>query len=571
VKRLLPLLLAACASTPPASRELDRLGRDYWEWRMASSPEWATYRGDHRWNDRLTDVGARGRERGRQALEGFLARLRAIDRAALPGAARVSAEILERELVLGLEEREHAFWQWAVDPMDGPQVTLLELVNSHPFRDAKDMRDFIARIRAIPRHLDDHIANLREGLKEGRVAPKVIVDRVVGQLRAIRGTPPEKLAFADALRKSDAFHEELLEAVASDAKPAFGRLLDFLEKEYRAREAPGLGALPGGEAAYRFRIRWHTTTELPAKEIHEIGLAELRGIQEEMRAIARKLGHDGDLPSFFAKVKGDPANYRASRAELLEHYRAALAKAEAALPEWFSRLPKIPCKVKEIEAYREKDAPTAYYYAADEKRTRDAFFYANLYQPETRPLYSAMALTVHEAVPGHHLQIAIAQELEGLPEFRRSASSTAFVEGWALYTERLADEMGLYATDLERFGMLSYQAWRASRLVVDTGLHAMGWSRERAIRFMLENVADSEQNLTNEVDRYITWPGQALAYKIGQREILALRAEAREKLGERFDIREFHDVVLRNGPVPLPVLGRLVREWIGSATSRDQR
>jgi prolyl oligopeptidase len=338
-------------------------------------------------------------------------------------------------------------------------------------------------------------------------------------------------------------------------------MLKYLEDEYQSRARTrdvGLWALPGGAEAYRFRIRLHTTTDLSAEEIHRIGLEELRSIQGEMQKIA-----GGDLKPFMDRIKKEPKNFFASREDLLETARRELAKANAKLPAWFKRLPKNECEVKQIEDYRERDCVAAFYYPPDEKLTRKGIFYANTFDATSRPRFNMPALAIHEAVPGHHLQIALALEIEGLPRFRRQAGFTAFVEGWGLYSERLGDEMGLYEDDLARFGMLTYQAWRACRLVVDTGLHAMKWTRQQAIDFFMENVALTETEVLNEIDRYIIWPGQALAYMVGKREILALRDEAKKAMGARFDIREFHDVVLRNGAIPLTTLRRLVRNWAG--------
>jgi prolyl oligopeptidase len=380
------------------------------------------------------------------------------------------------------------------------------------------------------------------------------VERVIGQLKSMLATPVEKSPFAAK--------PSLVPAIADSVYPAFRKMLDFLEKDYlpkaRTRDV-GLWALPGGKEAYEFRIRLHTTTDLTAEEIHRIGLDELRGIQKEMAAIAK-----GDLKAFMTKLKADPKSFFASREEVLSSATREVAKCKAALPKWFGRLPKNDCEVKAIEDYREKDSVAAFYYPPDEKLTRKGIFYANTYEPASRPKFNMPALAVHEAVPGHHLQIAIAMEIEGLPRFRRQAGFTAFVEGWGLYSERLGDEMGLYETELDRFGMLTYQAWRACRLVVDTGLHALHWTRQQAIDFFMENVALTETEVLNEVDRYIIWPGQALAYMIGKREIFALREEARKALGARFDIREFHDVVLRNGAVPLTTLRAVVRAWASS-------
>jgi prolyl oligopeptidase len=401
--------------------------------------------------------------------------------------------------------------------------------------------------------MDQYLDNLRAGLGEGRVAMRVAVERVIGQLKGLLATPEDKSPFAAK--------PELLPAIRESVYPAYRKMLKFLEEDYlskaRTRDI-GLWALPGGKDAYTFRIRYHTTTELSAEEIHRIGLQELRSIQDEMRKIAK-----GDLKPFMDKIKKEPKNFFASREDLLDSARRELAKANAKLPAWFKRLPKNECEVKAIEDYRERDCVAAFYYQPDEKLTRKGIFYANTFDATSRPRFNMPALAIHEAVPGHHLQIALALEIEGLPKFRRQAGFTAFVEGWGLYSERLGDEMGLYEDDLARFGMLTYQAWRACRLVVDTGLHALKWTRQQAIDFFMENVALTETEVLNEVDRYIIWPGQALAYMIGKREIMALRDEAKKAMGERFDIKEFHDVVLRNGAIPLTTLRRLVREWAG--------
>jgi prolyl oligopeptidase len=331
---------------------------------------------------------------------------------------------------------------------------------------------------------------------------------------------------------------------------------DYL-RTYPGREAVGLSSLPGGAEAYRYRIRAHTTTELSAEEIHAIGLEELARLRTEMEAIAKT----PDLKEFISRLKSDPANFYRDREELRADAQRLFEKARAGLPKQFGRHPKQDCVVKPIEEYREKDSVAAFYYPPPEDRSRPGIYYINTYNPTARPRYNLPALTVHEAVPGHHMQIAIALELEGLPHVRRHGHFTAYVEGWGLYSELLGVEMGLYDDDLSRFGMLTYQAWRACRLVVDTGLHALGWSRERAIEFFRENLALSETEIVNEIDRYIIWPGQALAYMIGRREIQKLREEARSRLGSRFDIRAFHDEVLRHGAVPLSTLRKLIEAW----------
>lgn len=531
-----------------AARDLKAICDDCWEATLVENPTYATYLGDFRFNDRLADISKTGRDRRRALNEGFLARLKKVDVGALTENDRVTADILRLQLEQSLEEEQHKFWQWDVDQMGGPQADFPQLLNFHPPADEKGLE---ARFRAFPVYMDQYLDNLRDGVREGRVAMRAAVERVIGQLKGLLATPEDKSPFATK--------PSLLPSIKDSVYPAYRKMLAYLETEYlpksRAKDV-GLWALPKGDEAYRFRIKLHTTTDLSAEEIHRIGLQELRGIQDEMRAIAK-----GDLKAFLERICKDPKNYFASREDLLETARRELTKANAQLPKWFKRLPKNECEVKAIEDYREKDSVAAFYYQPDEKLTRKGIFYANTYDAEKRPRFNMPALAVHEAVPGHHLQIALALEIEGLPRFRRQAGFTAFIEGWGLYSERLGDEMGLYDDELSRFGMLTYQAWRACRLVVDTGLHAMKWTREQAIAFFMENLALTETEVLNEVDRYIIWPGQALAYMIGKREIFALREEAKKAMGSRFDIREFHDVVLRNGAIPLFTLRRLVTEW----------
>ena len=553
---LLALMLVGCQSpgkdSMAASRELQSIFDDAWETSMRENPTYATYLGDFRYNDRLSDISATGRARRHQQHEALLGRINAVDLKSLTESDRVSADIFRLQIEQALEEDRYKFWQWDVDQMGGPQAEFPQLLNYHPLTDEKGLE---ARFRAFGLYMDQYLDNLRDGVREGRTAMRAAVERVIGQLHHLLALPPEKSPFAAK--------PSLLPAIRDSVYPAYHRMLQYLESDYlpvsRAKNV-GLWALPGGAEAYKFRIKLHTTTDLTAEEIHAIGLQELKSIQDEMRTIAK-----GDLKGFLETLKKDPKNLFSSREDLLETARRELAKANARLPQWFKRLPKNECEVKAIEEYREKDSVAAFYYQPDEKLTRKGIFYANTYDATSRPRFNMPALAVHEAVPGHHLQIALALEIEGLPRFRRQAGFTAFIEGWGLYSERLGDEMGLYEDDLSRFGMLTYQAWRACRLVVDTGLHAMKWTREQAIAFFMDNLALTETEVLNEVDRYIIWPGQALAYMVGKREITALREEARKAMGARFDIKEFHDVVLRNGAIPLFTLRRLVHDWAGIA------
>ncbi len=531
--------------------ELERIGEAYWEDVLREAPTYATYLGDARYHDRLADLSDAGRARWTSIAEQHLASLAAVDRAALSESDQVSFDILKLQLENSLEEQRHKFYQWAVDQMGGPQADFPQLMNFHPLSDEAGL---IARFRAFPAYIAQYLDNLRAGVREGRLAMRKSVERVIGQLKDLLATPVETSPFAAKPVFVPAAREHVV--------PAFRAMLDYLETDYlpKARTTDvGLWALPGGAEAYRFKIREHTTTDLTAEEIHRIGLEELKGIHAEIRAIAKT----EDLKGYLGALKKDPKNFFASREDVLETARRDYETCLAALPKAFGRLPKNGCEVKAIEDYREKDSVGAFYYPPDEKQTRKGIYYANTCGAETRPRFNMRALTVHEAVPGHHLQIALAMEMEGLPRFRRQTGFTAYIEGWGLYAERLADEMGLYDDELQRFGMLTYQAWRACRLVVDTGLHALRWTREQAIEFFMENIALSEQEVLNEVDRYIIWPGQALAYMIGKREIFAAREDARQAMGARFDLRAFHDVVLRNGAVPLPTLRSLVRDWAG--------
>jgi uncharacterized protein (DUF885 family) len=368
------------------------------------------------------------------------------------------------------------------------------------------------------------------------------------------------------LAERQAFVSGIDAAIASGARPAFARQRDLLRGQIlpRARDEAhaGISNVPGGAACYARLIEIHTSLALSAEEIHRVGLEELARIKAEIARVGEEAFGTSALPEIRRRLRGEPASYFRTRDEILAAARGALARAQAAEPRFLGTLPRTPCAVKPIEPFEEKDAPIAYYRPAAIDGTRPGAYYVNTFEPETRARFEVEALAFHESVPGHHIQIAIAQELTGMPEFRKHAGVTAFVEGWGLYAEGLADELGLYSSALERLGRLNFDAWRALRLVVDTGIHAMGWSRSRAIAFMMDNAVLAENNVVNEVDRYIAWPGQALAYKIGEREIRRLRADAERRLGPRFDLRAFHDVVLGGGAVSLPVLRDEVEGWV---------
>lgn len=559
------------------ARKLAALAAEVWDDRLEESPQWCTALGLTRGLHRLDedDDGARARRAARW--ERQRERLEAIPPDALEGEDRLTRTLLHRQLYESIETLRHHGWEWELDPLGGPHLGVMEVAERHPLREPSDADALVARYRAIPRVLEDHAANLRAGLASGRTAPVVAYERVKAQVRATASRPAAESVFGLVVSRLPASWSDTDRARAATAlrsaaeqavRPAYARFLAFLETEYagRARSAVGVSAVPGGEAAYRFAVRHHTTTTLSPERVHEIGLEELERNEAEMLEIARSLGHPGDLPSFLQTVGRDPAHRLATREAVLERYRAICRRMDARLPEAFRTLPRRGYEVRPLETWREQDAPAAYYMPPALDGSRPGTFYANTRDPGSWPTNDFEALSFHEAVPGHHLQIALALDLD-LPEFRRHARFTAYIEGWAHYAERLADELGAYTGPLDRLGMLSAQAWRAARLVVDTGLHALGWTRGQAMDVMRRARASPESDVANEVDRYIVWPGQALAYKIGQRTFSDLRERARRRLGGRFSLPGFHDVVLRHGALPLSVLEDVVRLWEGDPPS----
>jgi uncharacterized protein (DUF885 family) len=569
------------SSASPPSSELAKLASEYWEKRMQADPIEATLLGDRRYDDRLPDPGVEEDRRQRARLAGLAERVRAIDVARLNDADRVTQAALLGEIHNDLSVRECAIGDWAVDPRDGPQVLFQNLAELQAVGSPEQARALVARWQKIPAYLDGRMANLRRALGEGRVASRGSVERVLRQLDELLASPVEVWAlmkpgraehagFSEADRA--ALRDGVAGAVSTGIRPALERYRALLKSEIlpRARddEHVGLTHVPGGPACYGRLIKVHTSLDLSADEIHEIGLEENARIRKEMVELGKRLFGTGDLASVQRRLRTDKTMFFSSRDEVENKAKETLARADAAMPRWFGHLPKTPCLVKRIEAYEEKDTTTAYYRQPAVDGSRPGTYYINTYAPETRPRYEAEVLAFHESIPGHHTQISIAQEMTGLPEFRKHVGVTAYVEGWALYTERLAREMGLYSGDLDLMGMLSFDAWRASRLVVDTGMHVKGWSRQQAIRYMLDNTVLDENNIAVEVDRYIGWPGQALAYKLGQREIFALRHEAEQRLGKAFDIRAFHDFVLAEGAVSLAVLRSELGRWEASTLPR---
>lgn len=566
---------AKATATPAGKSRVEKLSAEYWDYLMRTSPQWATQSGDHRFDDRLGDTGPKAIAMQTRQEQELLSKARSIT-GDVTAADQVSLALLIEELERNLEAGQLGFATFDVHQMYGPQAMLPDfMTRQHPMKTREDVEHLLERYRAVPAYLNGHIDNLRQGLAAGRTAPRVVVDRVISQLDLMLAKVAlEKSAFGKAVERIPAslapeVKEELRAKILHETQHSvlagFESYRRFLVDEYRAkaRTTVGLGEMPGGKAAYAHLVRRHTTTAMTPDEIHQVGLDELARIEAKIAALAKERGFDGDVPTFLKTLRAERAQYAESREDLLASFRSALDRADKALPSAFGRLPKLPYKVEPLDASRERDAPAAYYQPGSPDDGRAGVFAANLYRFEERPLFNSDVLAFHEAVPGHHLQIALAQELEGIPQFRAESYNTAFVEGWALYSERLSDELGLYHDLESRVGYLGFAAWRASRLVVDTGLHAKGWSRQKAIDFLAAHTTLGKIDVENEIDRYIAMPGQALAYMIGCLHILSLRDHVKAHMGDRFSLPAFHDAVLGEGALPLSVLDAQVTAKLG--------
>ncbi|HEX3559266.1 MAG TPA: DUF885 domain-containing protein [Pyrinomonadaceae bacterium] len=561
------------ANDDAATRELHKLFDDEWEWTMRENPTFASTLGDRRYNDRWEDASLESIERQHQHRLETLKRLETIPRAQLSAADRLNYDLFREDLDNDIEAHRFKLYLLPVNQRGGIQTTgdLTELLR---FQTVKDYEDWIARMKALPRYVDQTIALMREGVRQHMLWPKAVEQRVAAQID--KQTParaedstfykpfrafPADIPEAERMRLAQAARE----AVAQNVIPAYRRLKEYFVKEYlpASFEQVGIWQWPNGGEAYAFLARRYTTTTMTPEQIHERGLQEVARIRAEMQKVMEQVGFKGSLKEFFRKLRTDEQFYYKTPEELLEAYRATAKRIDPNLVKVFKTLPRQPYGVTPIPEALAPDTTTAYYQPGAPDGSRPGFYYVNLYKPETRPKWEMMALSLHESVPGHHLQIARAMELGEIPKFRRYGGGyTAFVEGWGLYAESLGEDMGLYDDAYSKFGQLTYEMWRAVRLVVDTGMHYYKWDRQKAIDYFLDNAAKTELDVTNEIDRYITDPGQALAYKIGQLKIKELRTRARDQLGERFDLREFHDVVLGSGAVPLDVLERNVDEWI---------
>ncbi|MBZ5664976.1 MAG: DUF885 domain-containing protein [Acidobacteriia bacterium] len=571
-----PLFTHAAEQSLEARRtELNRLLADEWEYTLRTQPELATQIGDDRYNDRLSDFSdkaiADDLEHTRQAL----ARFEAIDVTGFPEQERLNQALMVRSLREGLDSAQFKDWEMPATQFGGIHLGYASLAFNSPFRNKKDYEDYLSRLRQIPRVLDQAMGHMRDGLRDHRMPPKYLLEKVSAQAQEIADDPLDKSPFADPLRKfpdaiSEADRKQLREgietAIKTEVVPAYAKFAKFVREDYapHGRLDPGVWALPDGEARYRFAVRHQTTTDFSADQIHQLGLKSVAEIETQMLAIAKAQGFT-DLKSFNAHIRQDPQLHAKSGQQLLDLYTQYRDQMYSKLPQLFGRLPKNKLIVVPMEAFRSASSPPADYSLGAGDGSRPGRINVNGFATEKRLLLNVEAIGYHEGVPGHHLQFSIAQELTGLPPFRKyNLDLNAYTEGWAFYSERLGKEVGFYQDPYSDYGRLQNEMWRAVRWVVDTGVHSKHWTRQQMVDFFHEHTAMDDENINTEVDRYIAWPAQALSYKMGQMKILELRARAQKDLGTKFDLRAFHDAVLDQGPLPLDVLETKINTWIAA-------
>lgn len=556
------------------SKALAGLFDEIWQDRLKHSPEFASFLGDKRYNDQWSDYSVKevnaSLERGRV----FLERLSEIDVTGLKPQEVLSRDLMIRDLTDAQEGAHFKEWEMPVNQFSGFHTDMVQLVSSLSFDTVKDYDDYIARLKAIPTVFSQNMTNMQLGMDEGRVPPAYLLEKVVTQTETLATQKPEESPFAQPLKKFPAsmsaadrkrVSQEMAETIVNTVLPTYGRFARFLKAQYvpAGRKEPGVWSLPDGDAYYAYRVRQSTTEDKTPAEIHQIGLDEVKRDETEMLAIVKKLGFQ-DIKSFSAAMKTNPKLHPTSKEALLDAYKGYIAKMQPKLPELFGTLPKARFEVLPVPAYIEKDQSAAYYYPGSQDGKRPGKVYVNTYNFAERSLAPVEAVSYHEGIPGHHLQISISQELTGLPTFRKQEYFTAYTEGWGLYSERLGKDLGFYQDPYSDYGRLEADIWRAIRLVVDTGVHSQHWSRQQMVDYFHEHSAIDETNVQAEVDRYIAWPGQALGYKMGQLKILELRQKAKKELGPKFDLKGFHDAVLDSGALPMDLLEKQVDAWIAA-------
>lgn len=571
---LSPAHLWGQANPVERSRTLNALFKEYWEDSLLHSPETATYLGDKRYNDRWSDYSVAGFADQLRRERGFIERLGAIDTNGLSDQDKLSADLLMRSLVDDQESARFKEWQMPVNQFNGIHTSLPQLVAVTPFEDAKDYDNYIKRLAGVPHIFAQVIEDMDAGIRENRVPPQMLLEKVLVQVNAILAIKPEDSPFATCLKKMPAsisaedqnrIHDAVMAGITRDVYPSYQRFAKYLQTTYipKGRIEPGIWAITDGDAYYQFRIRQSTTLNKTADEIHQIGLDEVKRDEAEMLAIAKKLGFN-DLKTFNDSIKKDPKLHPKSPEELVGLYTKFIDGMRPELPKLFGTLPKQALVVERVPAYMEKQQAAAYYQQGTPDGKRPGTVFVNAYNFADRGLEGVEAVAYHEGLPGHHLQIAISQEQQNVPEFRKQSYYTAYTEGWGLYSERLGKEIGFYKDPYSDYGRLEADIWRAIRLVVDTGVHSKHWSRQQMVDFFHAHSSIDDTNINAETDRYIAWPGQALGYKMGQLKLLELRARAEKALGTKFDIRKFHDLVIDSGALPLDVLDKRVNDWIAT-------
>jgi uncharacterized protein (DUF885 family) len=569
-----PFSSAQQSSLEARRKSLNDLLAEQWEYTMRANPVYASILGDKRWNDRLDDASQEAIDRDLAETKKFLTRFEAIDTTGFPQQEQLNKTLMVRDLQMNLEGARFKPWEMPVSQFGGLHIELPDLVTVLSFETVKDYDDYIARLKAMPLLFDQTEVQMRKGLADGLMKPRLLLDQVAKQASEVATQQPEKSPFAKPFAKfpktiSEADQKRLrdqgLAAIRDGVLPAYVKFTAFVHDEYAPKGLTELGmwALPDGEARYRFAIRHLTTTDLTAEQIHELGLKQIDEIEKQMLEIAHQQGFK-DLATFNEHIKNDRKFYATSGQQVLDLYAGYVRDMEPELPKLFGRLPKARLEAIPMEASRAKNSVPADYSMGASDGSRPGHINVNEYDPEHRLTLNIEAIAYHEGIPGHHLQFSIAQELQDVPIFRRHESYTAFVEGWALYSERLGKEVGRYQDPYSNYGRLENEMWRAIRLVVDTGVHEKHWTRDQMVEYFHRYTAMDEPNIQSEVDRYIAWPGQALAYKLGQLQILKLREQARQQLGDKFDIRAFHDAVLANGALPLDVLNEQVTAWLNA-------
>jgi len=594
ISLLIPLVLALAAIALPAapqklqiqsqptvpvtlddrSKALDAIFAQYWEDRLSHSPEFASSIGDKRWNDQLSDYSVEAYNQQLARDRDFIGKLGEIDTTGMSDQEILSKDLLLRDLIEDQEASVFKPWEMPVNQFNGLQLSLPQLVRRLSFTDAKDYDDYVARLNKVPTAFRQITDNMLTGVEDQRVPPKYLLEKVLVQVNALLAQKPENSPFAQPLKKFPAgisaaeqtqIHDAVIAALTRQVYPAYQRFAKFLEGVYipAGRTDPGVWSLPNGDAYYAFLVKRSTTTDLTPAEIHQIGLDQVAQDEARMLVIAKKLGYS-DIASLRAAIAANPKLHPASADALLDAYRADLDKMRPKLPDLFTRLPKAPLIVQAVPAYMAKDQAPAYYEEGTPDGSRPGTVFVNTYDYEHTSLADVEAIAYHEGLPGHHLQISIAQELTGLPTFRKYLHYTAYTEGWGLYAEQLGKDVGLYQDPYSDYGRLEGDIFRAIRLVVDTGVHSQHWTRQQMVDYFHAHSGASDATVNAEVDRYIAWPAQALGYKIGQLKILELRAQAQKELGSKFDIRTFDDQVVDSGALPMDVLDQRITAWIQS-------